>query len=229
MFYLHVYVMGDGKRIGKIQIDEGPIVKVEKGAYYHLVPGKKHILNIYRMNKKKRPYIAWHVELDGRDNYKCGVDIPQYDNDPKHDVQARFSYELDCLYRKRELSDWVHSAYGTSKDPNVERRISADRIEHDRRWKSVQNTIARWSAIRKEGKFIPFRKPRLTFLKPIGWISLIPAILFIPEQFFPIGPVFLAISLISFIVHFLVNFHPLDRIEYHKARKKMLEQNLFVD
>ena len=224
MFYLHVYVMGDGKRVGKISIDDGPIIKVNEGAYYHFVPGKKHILNIYRMNKKKRPYIAWHIELDGRNNYKCGVDIPQYDNDPKHDVQARFSYELDIMYRKKEMADWLDSAYGTSKHPNIERRLSEDRFERDKRWRAFENTSSRWVAIKKDGKFIPFRKPRLTFLKPIGWMSLIPAILFIPEQFFPIGPVFLAVSLISFIVPFLVNFHLLDRIEYYHAREEMLEE-----
>lgn len=224
MFFLHVYVMGDGKRIGKISIDEGPIVKVDKGAYFHLVPGTKHVLNIYRMNEKKRPYVAWHVELDGRDNYKCGVDIPQYDNDPKHDVQARFSYELDCRYRKKEMVDWATAAYGSSKLPKLEERLAADRHEYDKRMRANDATIARWVAMKKDGTFIPFRKPMLTFLKPIGYILLAPAICFMPEQFFPIGPALLAVSLLSLIVHFLVNLHPSDKIAYNKERAKMLDE-----
>ena len=224
MFYLHVYVMGDGTRVGKISLDDGPIIKVVEGAYFHIVSGRKHVLNIYRQDKKKRPYIAWTVDLDVKDHYKCGVDIPQYDNDPKHDVQARFSYSLDSRYRKEELLKWATSAYGTSKNPNINRRVEDDRIEFEQRWKSIQKTNSQWAAIKKDGKFIPFRKPRLKFLKPIGWISLLPAICFMPEQFFPIGPAFLALSLICFIVPFLVNYNFADRIEYSKAKQKMLDE-----
>ena len=229
MFYLHVYVMGDGKRQGRISIDNGPIVKVTEGAYYHLVPGTKHILNIYRMNKKKRPYVAWHVELDGRDNYKCGVDIPQYDNDPKHDVQAKFSYELDCLYRKKELTDWASAAYGSSSHPYLEGRLREDGAEFNRRMRANESTIARWTAIKKDGKPIPFRKLRLTFLKPVGFALLLPALCFMPDQFFPIGPMLLALSILSFITYSLVNSHPSDKKRYQKERKKMLNQSMFVD
>ena len=224
MFYLHIFVMGKEKRIGKISIDKGPIIKVDEGEYFHLVPGKKHILNIYRKNKNGRLYVAWNVELDGRDNYKCGVDIPPCDNDPKHDLEARFSYELDCRYRKKEMVDWETSAYGNSKNPNFEKALAEDHIEFSKRARANDQTISRWVNIKKTGKFIPFRKPRLKFLKPLGFILLIPAILFMPEQFFPVGPAFLVGAIAAFVLHFLLNFNILDRLEYYKEKQKMLDE-----